>query len=150
MTAHYHYYQKVARYFHYLRNIESDIILLQETHCDKNDEKFWKPQWGEQGWFASFSSNSRGVAILIRNSVSVKVNSYFCDPNGIFLFLNATLNDIPVTLVNIYAPNNDDPHFLLEVFAEIDKFDNSSLIIRGDLNAAISPLDYQGTRQQHY
>ena len=136
-------------FFHYLRNIESDIILLHETHCDKNYEKFWKSQWGEQCWFASFSSNSRGVAILVRNSVSVKVNSTFHDPNGRFLILNAIVNDIPVTLVNIYAPNNDDPVFLLEVFAEMDKFDNSSLIIGGDFNAVISHLDYQGTRQHH-
>ena len=132
-----------------MRNIESDIILLQETHCDNNYEKFWKSQWGEQCWLASFSSNSRGVAILVSNSVSVKVNSSFYDPNGRLLILNAIFNDIPVTLVNIYAPNNDDPDFLLEVFAEIDKYDNSSLIIGGDFNAVISHLDYQGTRQRH-
>ena len=51
--------------------------------------------------------------------------------------------------MNVYAPNNDDPEFLLEVFAEIDKFNNSSLIIGGDFNAVIGPLDYQGTRHQH-
>ena len=140
---------KRRKVFHYLRNIESDIIFLQETHSDKNDENFWKLQWGELCWFASYSSNSRGVAILIRNSVSVKVKFLFYDPNGRFLILNLILNDMLVTLVNIYAPNNDDPDFLLEVFAEIDKFDNSALIIGGDFNAVIGPLDYQGTRQRH-
>lgn len=142
-------YVKRKKIFHYLRNLETDIILLQETHSDKTDEAFWKSQWGEFGWFASFSSNSRGVAILIRNSISVKVFSVFCDPNGRFLILNGKLNDVPVTLVNIYAPNKDDPDFLLEVFAEIDKFDNSSLIIGGDFNSVIGPLDYKGTRQTH-
>ena len=132
-----------------MRDIENDIIFLQETHSDKKDEVFWKSQWGEFAWFASFSSKSRGVAILIRNSMSVRVISELCDPNGRFLILNCTLNDVPVTLVNIYAPNNDDPDFLLEVFAEIDKFDNSSLIIGGDFNAVIGPLDYHGSRQQH-
>ena len=142
-------YVKRRKIFHYMRNIENDIIFLQETHSDKKDEISWKSQWGESAWFASFSSNSRGVAILIRNSISVKVISVFYDPNGRFLILNCKLNDVPVTLVNIYAPNNDDPDFLLEVFAEMDKFDNSSLIIGGDFNAVIGPLDYQGTRQQH-
>ena len=37
----------------------------------------------------------------------------------------------------------------MEVFAEIDKFENSSLIVGGDFNAVIGPLDYQGTRQRH-
>lgn len=142
-------YVKRRKIFHYMRSIESDIIFLQETHSDKKDEQFWKSQWGELAWFASYSSNSRGVAILIRNTVSVKVNSAFYDPEGRFLILNALLNDVAVTLVNIYAPNNDDPDFFLEVFAEIDKFEISSLIIAGDFNAVIGPLDYQGTRQQH-
>ena len=104
-------YIKRKKIFHYMRNLENDVIFLQETHSDKNDETFWKSQWGEFAWFASFSSNSRGVAILIRNSISVKVFSVFCDPNGRFLILNCKLNDVPVTLVNIYAPNNDDPDF---------------------------------------
>ena len=140
---------KRKKVFHYMRNTESDIIFLQETHSTKSEEAFWKSQWGESAWFASFSSQSRGVAILIRNSISVKVNLVFYDPNGRFLILNCKINDVPLTLVNLYAPNNDDPDFLLEVFAEIDKFDNSSLIIGGDFNAVISALDYQGTRQQH-
>ena len=81
-------YVKRRKIFHYIRNIESDIIFLQETHCDKKDENVWKTQWGESSWFSSYSSNSRGVAILIRNSVSIKVNSSFYDPNGRFLILN--------------------------------------------------------------
>ena len=54
---------------HYMRSIDSDIkiFFLQETHSDRNDENFWKSIWGESAWFSSFTSNSRGVAILIRN-----------------------------------------------------------------------------------
>ena len=110
---------------------------------------FGRPNGVNHSWFSSYSSNSRGVAILIRNSVSMKVNSSFYDPNGRFLILNVLLNYVSVTLVNIYAPNNDDPDFLLEVFAEIYKFDNSSLIVGGDFNAVMGPLDYQGTKQRH-
>ena len=58
-----------------MRNIHCDIIFLQETHSSVNDEDFWKSQWGEHAWFASYASNSRGVATLIRNSVSLKINS---------------------------------------------------------------------------
>lgn len=38
---------------------------------------------------------------------------------------------------------------LLDVFAEVDKLDNSILVIGGDFNAVIGSLDYQGTRQHH-
>ena len=140
---------KRRKVFHYMRNIESDIIFLQETHSDTSDENFWKTQWGESAWFSSFSSNSRGVAILIRNSVSVKVNSVIKDPNGRYLILSALLNDNSMTLVNLYGPNQDDPDFLLGVFGEIDKLNSSSIIVGGDFNTVISPLDYQGSKQHH-
>ena len=59
---------------------------------------------------------SRGVAILVRNSVSIKVNSCFKDPNGRVLILQAVVNNSALTLVNLYAPNNDDPDFLFRSF----------------------------------
>ena len=142
-------YFKRRKIFHYLRSIGSDIIFLQETHSDPNDEKLWSSQWGETIVFASFNSNSRGVAILFRNSITLKIISVIKDPNGRYIVLNAKVNDLPLTLVNIYAPNSDDSNFLLDVFAEVDKLDNSFLLIGGDFNAVIGPLDYQGTRQQH-
>ena len=52
-------------------------------------------------------------------------------------------------MVNIYAPNNDDPEFFLEVFAKVEQFDYASLICAGDFNAVLGPLDYQGSRQTH-
>ena len=68
---------KRKKIFHYLRTIGSEIIFLQETHCSEKDEQFWKTQWGEHAWFSNHTSNSRGVAILIRNSVPLKLTSVF-------------------------------------------------------------------------
>ena len=102
---------KRKKIFHFFRSLNSDILFLQETHSDNSVERLWHSQWGEHAFFASFSSNSRGVAILIRKSISLVVKSVFRDPNGRFIILNALLNDLPLTLVNVYAPNNDDPDF---------------------------------------
>ena len=142
-------YVKRRKIFHYFRSLNCDILFLQETHCSREDEKLWHSQWGEHAFFASFTSNSRGVAILIRNSINLKVKSIFRDPNGRFLILNSTLNELPLTLVNVYAPNNDDSEFLLHLFAEINKFDVFSLLVAGDFNAVLGPLDYQGSRNKH-
>jgi len=142
-------YGKRRKIFHYLRSTGSDIIFLQETHSSLNDEKLWKNQWGEFGWFSSHTSNSRGVAILIRNSVVPTFHSLYSDPNGRFLILSVTINGLSLLLVNLYAPNSDDPDFFLDVFAKVDQFTFSSLIIGGDFNAVLGPLDYQGGRQAH-
>ena len=112
-------YVKRRKVFHYMRDCNCDIVMLQETHSSVNDDTFWKSQWGEHAWFASYASNSRGVAILVRNSVSIKVNSCFKDPNGRFLILQAVVKNSALTLVTLYSPNNDDPDFYLEVFGEI-------------------------------
>ena len=140
---------KRRKIFHYMRSIDSDIIFLQETHSSLNDEKFWKNQWGEHAWFSSYSSNSRGVSILIRNSVAPILQSLYSDPNGRFLIISVTINNLPLLLVNIYAPNNDDPDFFLNVFAKVDQFNYASLIVGGDFNAVLGPLDYQGSKNKH-
>ena len=48
--------------------------------------------------------------------------------------------------VNLYGPNKDDPDFYFDVFAKLDNPDSSRLIIAGDVNVALGPLDYQGSR----
>lgn len=140
---------KRRKIFHYLRSLESDIIFLQETHSSKSDEVTWKQQWGERIWFSSHNSNSRGVAILIRNSVSFTFKSLYNDPNGRYLLLSASINDVPLILMNLYGPNNDDPDFFLEVFSKLDNFEYSSILCAGDFNVVLGPLDYQGTKERH-
>ena len=142
-------FHKRKKIFHYLKCLGSDIIFLQEIHLDKKDEILWKSQWGDQAFFSSFNSASRGVAILFSKTVSVKVHSIFRDPEGRFIVLKACINELPLTLVNIYAPNRDDPDFLLKVFSEMDKLSSPFLIVGGDFNLVINSLDYQGTRSEH-
>ena len=43
----------------------------------------------------------------------------------------------------------DDPDFYFEVFAKLDNLDSSRLIVAGDLNVALAPLDYQGSCPAH-
>ena len=140
---------KRRKIFHYMRSIDCDIIFLQETHSSVDDEKFWKNQWGELAWFSSHSSNSCGVSILIRNSVAPKFHSLFSDPNGRFIIISVTINGLPLLLVNIYGPNNDNPNFFLDIFSKVDQFSYTSLIVGGDFNAVLGPLDYQGSKNKH-
>ena len=142
-------YTKRRKLFHYLRSIESDIIFLQETHSSKNDELPWKQQWGEKAWFCSHTSNSRGVAILIRNNLSVVLDSVYSDPDGRVLIISASIDDVPLILVNVYGPNHDNPDFFLEVFSKVDKLKYASIICAGDFNIVMGRLDYRGGRDTH-
>ena len=49
--------------------------------------------------------HSKGTLVLIKQGLDFEQKSVLCDPNGRFIILEAVVQDTPVLLVNIYAPN---------------------------------------------
>jgi hypothetical protein len=47
-----------------------DITLLVDTHCKKELEIYWRSELGYKARFCSHTTDSRGVAILFKNSSS--------------------------------------------------------------------------------
>ena len=94
----------------------------------------------DQLYEANFTAKARGVAILIRKNIPFIKSSTINDPNGRFLIVTGTLNSVPATLVNLYAPNFDNPDFFQRVFNMIPDLSNTNLIIGGDFNCVLDPL----------
>ena len=65
------------------------------------------------------------------------------------LILDIVIDGFHVVLANLYGPNKDDPDFYFDVFSRLDTFDSSRLIIAGDMNVALGPLDCRGSRPTH-
>ena len=61
--------------------------------------------------FSSQSSNSRGVAILFRNTFQNHIEKEIKDSDRNFIILSVRFNDALWTLVAVYGPNNDEPQF---------------------------------------
>lgn len=57
--------------FLFCRRYSTDFIFLQETYSCKEDEKFWKSQWGDGAYFSHGSNHSAGVAVLLNNTATV-------------------------------------------------------------------------------
>ena len=125
------------------------LFFLQETHSHGLNEIFWRSQWGGHCWFSHFSSNSRGVGILIKQNHKIIINSVDRDPAGRFLILDIINDGFHINLVNIYGPNQDDPDFYFDTFSKLNHLDSSRLVLAGDLNVALGPLDYRGSRASH-
>ena len=55
------------------------------------------------------SSNSYGVAILVKNAVVCTIHTKILDPLGWFVILEADIDDNlkMYVLINVYAPNKD-------------------------------------------
>ena len=111
-----------------------DIMLLQETHCAKNDEVFWRTQAGGQMYFANSKSNKGGVAIWISRKYS---NYHFIsqkkDPMGRWIAIEIGTDSGKIRLVSIYAPNEDTPEFFRNLGKELIEYEGNQ-IVGGDFN----------------
>ena len=100
--------------FNYLRNSNYSILCLQDTHFTKDIEKIIKSEWGYKVYFSSFSSQSRGVAILFKNNFEFIVHSFYNDQKGNMIILDIEISKHRITLVNLYGPNFD--YFFMKIF----------------------------------
>ena len=55
---------KRERVLNFLRNKAADIIFISDTRLCKEVESLVKEEWSGNAYFASYTSQSRGVAIL--------------------------------------------------------------------------------------
>lgn len=125
---------KRRQFFTWLRSQPFDICFLQETHCVPGIEKIWTSEWGYKIHFNHFSSKSAGVCILFKATFQFDVLNTRFDPRGRILLLNTRINGDTVSLVNIYAPNNDDPGFFIELSQMIGSYAEGFIILGGDFN----------------
>jgi exonuclease III len=91
---------------------EADILCLQETHFIKDIEKKIYSEWNGLCYFSHGKSNAKGVAILFRKNLNIKINSVKTDDNGCYIILQVLFDSSTFILVNVYAPNIDSPNFL--------------------------------------
>ena len=87
--------------------------MLQEAHCTDKSAQLSRAEWGYEAIFSCWSSNKAGTVILFNNTFSLKLQKFISDPEGRFIFCDIKIEEKCLTLANIYAPNSDDPFFLI-------------------------------------
>ena len=143
-------FEKRKAVFGWFFNQKVDLCFLQETYSTKEVENIWKKQWKGEMFFSHGSEHSRGVLILIKNSLEFELISVRADKEGRFIFLEAFVQDQKFLFVNIYAPNKLSEQTLF--FDQIkDELDNSGIdedcriIMEWDFNVILDPdLDGSG------
>ena len=98
----------------YLKDTNASIVCLQDTHLLESDQASIKKIWHEC-YINGSRRNSRGVSILLNNNFEYKVSSMYKDNEGNVLQLIITCGSLKINLINIYAPNKDDPRFFSKV-----------------------------------
>ena len=86
---------------------------------------------------STFSAKAGGVGILIKKNIPFQHISTKTDPNGRFIIVTGTILTVHVTLLNLYAPNFDDPGFFRGIFRLIPDLATTNLIAGGDFNCVL-------------
>lgn len=71
---------------------------------------------GKETYAATFTSQARGVMMLIDKSVPYQFSNVIKDKSGRYLIIQGSLFSVNLNLVNIYGPNTDEPDFFLQTY----------------------------------
>ena len=88
---------------------------------------------------SSFNTRSRGTAILINKNIPFTVTKETIDSTGRFVFVEGQMYSEHWSLLNIYAPNFDDPSFIQNIFLHIAQA-SGVLLIGGDWNFCLDNI----------
>ena len=112
---------------------KADVICLQETHFEQNDEQIIRNEWSTDIVFSHGTTNSKGVCILFPRDKFYVLNNVKNDQDGRVVVCEINIAGNPIVIGNIYAPNQDDPHFFVNVFKMFENFLENKIIV-GDYN----------------
>lgn len=129
--------------FQYYRQLDCNILCLQDTHFTNDMEDNIRNEWGYDAVFSSFTSQSRGVAILLNNNFDFKIHKKVTDDSGNFIALDINIGDQRVCLISVYGPNDDTPLFYDELSKVVMDIGINDIIIVGDFNLVMNAeIDY--------
>ena len=139
--------------FEFIKNREEAIIFLQETHSVKEVEKTWNDDFSGQIFYSHGTSNSRGVAIFIKQSLEFVLEKVVTDKEGRLIILKIEIQGAKFHLINCYAPvgEKEQGEFFQAVNEKLINVcpDSDNLIMGGDFNIIFDPdLDKQGGRKK--
>ena len=148
--------KKRHTFFHWLKMNNFDFCLLQETHCDSDNEiEKWRNEWAGKAYFSLGTNMSKGVATLIKPNLDVDVCDKIIENNGRYLKVDIKIDDFNCSVINVYSPNNpaERRSFFKFIDKEISEIRHENLdhnfIIGGDFNCVINPALDRRNEQGH-
>ena len=118
------------------------------TRNAKCVEEIWRSEWGGKIHYSHGSSHSKGVMILFNPKLDFQLESTVTDKHGRYLMLEVTIHDSIFLLCNVYAPNDHASQILFYFFSNLNntlaQYANMQIILGGDLNCPLTPLDKAG------
>ena len=116
-----------------LKKEKGDIIFLQETHLVKSEHEKLKKLTKAQVYYSSHRSCRRGVAVLIMPQIGFILKKVIADKEGRYVMVMGMIEDVMVSLMNIYNPPEGGPDLIKKVVESIVLESQGVTIAAGDL-----------------
>lgn len=105
---------------------------------DREHQKLTR-EWGGQIFSASYGNRKRrGVAVLRHKSIGLIPDNIHVDKEGRHVMVVGTIGDINITIMNLYAPNEDNPTFFKGIASLLAEHSKGIIIVGGDFNCVIN------------
>jgi exonuclease III len=116
----------------------SDIRLGNRHNLDDLKRAFLYNDNCSYNFVYNSTKNSRGVGILIKNSISVTGITEFRDENENILGISGSVDNFIIRLVAVYGPNTNDNTFFQELSEYLNTNPGMMTIMGGDWNLTMS------------
>uniref|UniRef100_A0A3P9HHD5 exodeoxyribonuclease III n=1 Tax=Oryzias latipes TaxID=8090 RepID=A0A3P9HHD5_ORYLA len=131
-----------------LKKDKVQVALLQETHLTDPEHLKLRRDWVGQIFFASYTSKSRGVAILIHKHLPFTIDKIVQDKEGRFVLITGFLYGEQIMIGSVYAPNSYESSFYSKLLAEVSAVCPGHIILGGDFNCGLTPnLDHKPAKK---
>ena len=110
------------------------IALLQETRPSDTEHLKLKRDWVDKVYFSSHSQNKKGTAIFINKNLPFILKHEEKHLEWRFILIRGLILEQHITILNIYAPNNDSPQFMLQIILTFNHHCNGLGFLAGDFN----------------
>ena len=98
-----------------------------------------------RGWKKLFHANGNQkkarVTILKSDKIDFNIKTITRDKEGHYIMIKGSIQEEDITIVNIYAPNIGAPQYIRQMLTAIKGEIDSNIIIVGDFNTPLSPMD---------
>lgn len=121
-----------------LKNFKCSIAMLQETHLSEKEHRKLRREWVEQQYSSTYQDGrKRGVAILVSRSTYFHHEKTFADREGRYVMVIGSVGGSKITLLNLYAPNEDCPQFFKNIASLIAEKSEGMILVGGDFNCTL-------------
>ena len=130
---------KRSKVLNFMRKKNPDFLIVTDSRICPTIENVVREEWGGKCIFNSFSSQARGVAILLKKGNLAKILDEFRDDGGNIMAILIEYDEKKILLEGLYGPNIDSPDFYeSQVFRKIEEWEPSFSIFVGDWNVALN------------